>query len=67
MCIEFMNITLAEAGACSTDVISTRATVAASRQKDLVSVQKVVREAFGPHEGPPAPYWVPRVLGRGHQ
>ena len=51
-CVENMVIALAEAGARLEDVISTRVLVASSRQSDLVTAWKVVREAFGSHAVP---------------
>jgi enamine deaminase RidA (YjgF/YER057c/UK114 family) len=43
---------LAAAGANLTDVISTRVLVATTRQPDLVTAWRVVRDAFGDHDVP---------------
>jgi enamine deaminase RidA (YjgF/YER057c/UK114 family) len=43
---------LAAAGASLTDVISTRVLVATTRQPDLVTAWRVVRDAFGDHDVP---------------
>lgn len=51
-CIENMKVTLAEAGAKISDVISTRVLVASSQQSDLVTAWEVVRDAFGDHDVP---------------
>jgi enamine deaminase RidA (YjgF/YER057c/UK114 family) len=50
--IENMLTALTEAGGQLTDVVSTRVSVASSRQEDLVAVWEVVREAFGAHAAP---------------
>lgn len=47
-----MTIALREADARITDVISTRALVASTRQADLVAAWAVVRAAFGEHDVP---------------
>lgn len=51
-CIANMRTALAEAGAETTDVISTRILVASAKQADLVAVWGVVRDAFGTHDVP---------------
>jgi enamine deaminase RidA (YjgF/YER057c/UK114 family) len=43
---------LAAAGADLTDVISTRVLVATTRQPDLVTAWRVVRDSFGEHDVP---------------
>jgi enamine deaminase RidA (YjgF/YER057c/UK114 family) len=43
---------LAAAGADLTDVISTRVLVATTRQPDLVTAWRVVRDSFGDHDVP---------------
>ena len=43
---------LAAAGADLTDVISTRVLVATTRQPDLVTAWRVVRDSFGDHDAP---------------
>ncbi|MEV8225102.1 RidA family protein [Streptomyces sp. NPDC079167] len=47
-----MKTALAAAGAGLEDVISTRVLVASTRQEDLVTAWKVVRNAFGDHDVP---------------
>nr|WP_234037185.1 Rid family hydrolase [Leucobacter sp. L43] len=51
-CIENMQVALAEAGADTRDVISTRVLVASAQQSDLVAAWEVVRDAFGDHDVP---------------
>lgn len=50
--VENMRTALADAGASLHDVISTRVLVASSRQEDLVTAWKVVRDSFGDHDVP---------------
>ncbi|MEU0299333.1 RidA family protein [Streptomyces sp. NPDC006175] len=50
--LENMKTALAAAGAGLEDVISTRVLVASTRQEDLVTAWKVVRNAFGDHDVP---------------
>ncbi|WP_328896971.1 RidA family protein [Streptomyces sp. NBC_00236] len=50
--VENMRTALKDAGASLEDVISTRVLVASSRQEDLGTAWKVVREAFGDHDVP---------------
>lgn len=50
--VENLRTALADAGAGLEDVISTRVLVAATRQADLVTAWKVVRDAFGAHDVP---------------
>ncbi|MER6115272.1 RidA family protein [Streptomyces sp. A0642] len=50
--LENMRTALEDAGASLRDVISTRVLVASTRQEDLVTAWKVVREAFGDHDVP---------------
>lgn len=61
-CIDNMATALAEAGAETADVISTRVLVASSRQADLVAAWEVVRDAFGDHD-PPSTLLGVTVLG----
>ena len=49
---ENLRTALADAGASVTDVISTRVLVATTRRADLVAAWEVVRDSFGPHDGP---------------
>jgi enamine deaminase RidA (YjgF/YER057c/UK114 family) len=51
-CVETMTRALAAAGATISDVINTRVLVATSRQADLGTVWKVVRDAFAEHDVP---------------
>ncbi|WP_193105762.1 RidA family protein [Brachybacterium sp. FME24] len=51
-CLENMSTALADAGAAIEDVISTRVSVASSRQEDLVTAWNVVRDTFGEHDAP---------------
>lgn len=51
-CIETMTAALAAAGAGLEDVINTRIYVASTRQGDLGTVWRVVRDAFGSHDVP---------------
>lgn len=51
-CIENMRGALDAAGASIEDVIFTRVLVASADRVDLVSVWRVVRDAFGPHDVP---------------
>ncbi|MEV0744275.1 Rid family hydrolase [Streptomyces sp. NBC_01220] len=50
--VENMRTALKDAGASLEDVISTRVLVASTRQEDLVTAWKVVRDAFGDHDVP---------------
>lgn len=50
--LENMRTALAAAGAGLEDVISTRVLVASTRQEDLVTAWKVVRDAFAEHDVP---------------
>ncbi|MFB4424309.1 RidA family protein [Streptomyces sp. QL37] len=50
--LENMKTALAAAGAGLEDVVSTRVLVASTRQEDLVTAWKVVRDAFGDHDVP---------------
>lgn len=50
--VENMRTALKDAGASIEDVISTRVLVASTRQEDLGTAWKVVREAFGDHDVP---------------
>ncbi|MFE9814530.1 RidA family protein [Streptomyces sp. NPDC005773] len=50
--VENMRTALKDAGASLEDVISTRVLVASTRQEDLGTAWKVVREAFGDHDVP---------------
>ncbi|MEE4494219.1 RidA family protein [Streptomyces sp. BE230] len=50
--VENMRTALRDAGASLEDVISTRVLVASTRQEDLGTAWKVVREAFGDHDVP---------------
>ncbi|MGW6203583.1 RidA family protein [Streptomyces sp. NPDC055089] len=50
--VENMRTALKDAGASLQDVISTRVLVASTRQEDLVTAWKVVRDAFGDHDVP---------------
>lgn len=49
---ENMRTALADAGAAVRDVLSTRVLVASSRQQDLVTAWRVVRDLFGEHDVP---------------
>ncbi|RKN44992.1 RidA family protein [Streptomyces hoynatensis] len=51
-CVENLRIALAASGASLQDVVSTRVLVASSRQEDLGTAWKVVRDAFGAHDVP---------------
>ncbi|MFI6944756.1 RidA family protein [Streptomyces sp. NPDC050422] len=50
--VENMQTALKDAGASLEDVISTRVLVASTRQEDLGTAWKVVRDAFGDHDVP---------------
>jgi enamine deaminase RidA (YjgF/YER057c/UK114 family) len=50
--VENLVTALAESSAVLTDVISTRVSVASSRQEDLVAAWEVIRDAFGEHDVP---------------
>lgn len=50
--VENMRTALKDAGASIEDVISTRVLVASTRQEDLGTAWKVVREAFDDHDVP---------------
>lgn len=50
--VENLRIALTDAGATLQDVLSTRVLVASTRQEDLVTAWKVVRDAFGAHDVP---------------
>jgi enamine deaminase RidA (YjgF/YER057c/UK114 family) len=50
--VENLTIALTDAGASVSDVIYTRVLVASTRQADLVTAWRVVREAFGDHDVP---------------
>lgn len=50
--VENMRTALNDAGASLEDVISTRVLVASTRQEDLGTAWKVVRDAFGDHDVP---------------
>ena len=50
--VENLTIALTDAGASVTDVVYTRVLVASTRQADLVTAWRVVREAFGDHDVP---------------
>ncbi|MEU9203322.1 Rid family hydrolase [Streptomyces sp. NPDC048332] len=50
--LENMRTALKDAGASLEDVISTRVLVASTRQEDLGTAWKVVRDAFGDHDVP---------------
>ncbi|MER5275769.1 Rid family hydrolase [Streptomyces sp. NPDC002809] len=50
--VENMRTALKDAGASLDDVISTRVLVASTRQEDLGTAWKVVRDAFGDHDVP---------------
>lgn len=50
--VENMRTALKDAGASLEDVISTRVLVASTRQEDLGTAWKVVRDAFGDHDVP---------------
>jgi enamine deaminase RidA (YjgF/YER057c/UK114 family) len=50
--VENLRTALADAGAAPHDVISTRVLVASTRQEDLVTAWRVVRESFGDHDVP---------------
>ncbi|WP_166982884.1 RidA family protein [Paramicrobacterium fandaimingii] len=52
VCIENLEIALAESGSTLTDVISTRVLVASTQQSDLVAAWEVVRDTFGEHAVP---------------
>ncbi len=66
MCVRNLRTALEAAGATLDDVISTRVLVASTRQADLVSAWKVVRDAFGEHDVPSTLVGV-TVLGYDHQ
>lgn len=51
-CMKTLTEALEAAGACLTDVISTRVLVASSDQADLVEAWDVVHAAFGAHDVP---------------
>lgn len=51
-CLDNMTAALADADATLQDVLSTRASVASSDRKDLVTAWNVVREHFGEHDVP---------------
>jgi len=51
-CMKTLTEALSSAGACLTDVISTRVLVASSDQADLVESWDVVHAAFGAHDVP---------------
>lgn len=65
-CLENMTTALADAGAVLEDVISTRVSVASTRQEDLVTAWNVVRDTFGEHDVPSTLVGV-TVLGYDHQ
>lgn len=50
--VENMQAALAASGASLQDVISTKVLVASSRQEDLVTAWRVVRDAFADHDVP---------------
>jgi enamine deaminase RidA (YjgF/YER057c/UK114 family) len=50
--VENLRVALADSGAALDDVIMTRVLVASTRQEDLVTAWRVVRDAFGDHEVP---------------
>ena len=50
--VENLTIALTDAGASVTDVVYTRVLVASTRQADLVTAWRVVRQAFGDHDVP---------------
>jgi enamine deaminase RidA (YjgF/YER057c/UK114 family) len=50
--IDNLRIALADAGASLHDVISTRVLVATTRQEDLGTAWRVVRDSFGDHDVP---------------
>ncbi|HWU10400.1 MAG TPA: RidA family protein [Streptomyces sp.] len=60
--VENMKTALAAAGAGLEDVVSTRVLVASTRQEDLGTAWKVVRDAFGDHDVPSTLFGV-TVLG----
>ncbi|WP_432561367.1 RidA family protein [Kineococcus sp. SYSU DK003] len=66
VCVRNLRTALEAAGATLDDVISTRVLVASTRQADLVSAWKVVRDAFGEHDVPSTLVGV-TVLGYDHQ
>lgn len=61
-CVANLRTALGEAGAGIHDVVSTRVLVASTRQADLVTAWRVVREAFGDHD-PPSTLLGVTVLG----
>ncbi|MGJ9406447.1 RidA family protein [Nesterenkonia aurantiaca] len=61
-CVANLRTALDEAGAGLHDVVSTRVLVASTRQADLVTAWRVVREAFGDHD-PPSTLLGVTVLG----
>ncbi|WP_446666590.1 RidA family protein [Flexivirga sp. B27] len=52
ICLENMEIALDSAGACLTDVLSTRVLVATNSRADLVAAWDVVAAHFGEHDVP---------------
>jgi enamine deaminase RidA (YjgF/YER057c/UK114 family) len=50
--VQNLRVALADSGAALDDVIMTRVLVASTRQEDLVTAWRVVRDAFGDHEVP---------------
>ncbi|MEV0594509.1 RidA family protein [Nonomuraea cavernae] len=64
--IENMRVALAASGASLRDVINTRVLVASTRQEDLVSAWRVVRDSFGDHDVPSTLMGV-TVLGYANQ
>lgn len=65
-CLENMRTALADAGAGMEDVLSTRVSVATTRQGDLVAAWDVVRDGFAEHDVPSTLVGV-TVLGYDHQ
>lgn len=61
-CVANLCTALDDAGAGLSDVVSTRVLVASTRQADLVTAWRVVREAFGDHD-PPSTLLGVTVLG----
>ncbi|MFC6558849.1 RidA family protein [Nonomuraea cavernae] len=64
--IENLRVALAASGASLRDVINTRVLVASTRQEDLGSVWRVVRDSFGDHDVPSTLMGV-TVLGYANQ
>ena len=52
VCLDNLEQALADAGACLTDVVSTRVLVASTVRADLVTTWDVVSQRFGEHDVP---------------